>query len=486
MSRPPAAEWAVLGEDGDPVPGNPEEVARLGRSLRKTADAIRKQADEIKALSDVEAWKGKAATEFRDQAEEADGKLRKAFKRYDVAAKALGTEVAPGERESYASELKRAQTKADKALEDAKEADSEQKAHAKALDKLPEDTAEDDPGRKKLEGREQAAGSALAQAKRDLSAAKGIRNDAARKAAKAIRDVIENDGLKDGRWDKFKDWVHDNKGWIDEVLEWSGRIATVCGGLSLVVGWIPVIGQALAGILGTIALIATAVSLVGHLALALAGEGSWFDVAMDVVGLATLGIGRGAIAGAKGASQAAKGAARTAAYRQARAKGLSETKAWKEANRLSGGTVRGGAAREAAENAPKGWSPGLARLKEAFSPKAIGGEMLDSVKDLKAFKDIGDLRSARLWREADLRGGDLGLHKLKESLDEVDSSLRFDDVVKGHLDTFQTQTNIWKGTTIFATAADAADKGELFGLVGAPDGLYELTGVKDATTTGNG
>ncbi|NKI42406.1 hypothetical protein [Streptomyces physcomitrii] len=112
--------------------------------------------------------------------------------------------------------------------------------------------------------------------------------------------------------------------------------------------------------------------------------------------------------------------------------------------------------------------------------------MVDSVKDLKAFKDIGDLRSARLWREADLRGGDLGLHKLKESLDEVDSSLRFDVVVKGHLDTFQTQTNIWKGTTIFATAADAADKGELFGLVGAPDGLYELTGVKDATTTGNG
>ncbi|AJE84232.1 hypothetical protein SLNWT_3856 [Streptomyces albus] len=486
MSRPPAADWAVLGEDGDPVPGNPEEVARLGRSLRKTADAIRKQADEIKALSDVEAWKGKAATEFRDQAEEADGKLRKAFKRYDVAAKALGTEVAPGERESYASELKRAQTKADKALEDAKEADSEQKAHSRALDKLPEDTAENDPDRKKLEGREEAAGSALAQAKKDLSAAKGIRNDAARKAAKAIRDVIENDGLKDGRWDKFKDWVHDNKGWIDEVLKWSGRIATICGGLSLVVGWIPVIGQALAGILGTIALIATAVSLVGHLALALAGEGSWFDVAMDVVGLATLGIGRGAIAGAKGASQAAKGAARTAAYRQARARGLSEAKAWKHANRMSGGEVRGRAVREAAENAPKGWFPGLARVKEAFSPKSIGREMVDSVKDLKAFKDVGDLRHRTTWAGARFTPGEPGLRGMKNGLGGIHESMLSNPTVSAHLDTFATQTSIWVGSTSFATVADIADKGEIGHHFGAPDGFYELTGVKDATTMSNG
>ncbi|QKW09394.1 hypothetical protein HUT18_26400 [Streptomyces sp. NA04227] len=486
MTRPAAHEWAVLGEDGDPVPGDPEEVAALGRSLRKTADAILKQAGEIKALADVDAWKSKAAEEFRKEAEEADGKLRKAFKRYDTAADAIGTEVAPDVRKEYASELKRAQTMADKALEDAKTADGERKSSSRGVDLLPKDTKKDDPERKKLEKKGEAADDALAQAKRDLSTAKGIRNDAADKASKAIRHVIDNDGLKDGRWDKFKDWVHDNKGWIDEVLKWSGRIATVCGTLSLFVGWIPIIGQALAGILGTIALIATAVSLVGHLALALAGEGSWFDVAMDVVGLATLGIGRGALAGAKGASQAAKSASRTAAYKNARAAGKSDAKAWKIANRLSGGEVRGKAAAQAVKNAPKGWFPGAGRVKDAFSPRAIGREMADSVKDLKAFKDVGDLRHGSSWAGSSFKAGDSGLDDLGRSLDDIDPALRLDDAVKGHLDTFETQTRIWQGTTAFASTVDIADKGEVWGMVGAPEGLYDLTGVKEATTTSNG
>lgn len=73
MRRPRADEWAVIGEPGDPIPGDPEEIARLGKDLRKTAESIKKQAEEIKALSSVEAWKSKAAKEFREQAEEAGG-----------------------------------------------------------------------------------------------------------------------------------------------------------------------------------------------------------------------------------------------------------------------------------------------------------------------------------------------------------------------------------------------------------------------------
>ncbi|MFD4262918.1 hypothetical protein ACFWR9_36225, partial [Streptomyces sp. NPDC058534] len=84
MTRPRTDEWAVIGESEDPIPGDPEEVARLGRDLRKTAESIKKQAEEIKALSSIEAWKSKAAEEFRGQAEEAEGKLRKAYKRYDA------------------------------------------------------------------------------------------------------------------------------------------------------------------------------------------------------------------------------------------------------------------------------------------------------------------------------------------------------------------------------------------------------------------
>lgn len=509
MTRPRTDEWTVIGESSDPIPGDPEQVASLGRDFRKTAEAIKKQADEIKALSSVAAWKGKAADEFRGQAEEAEGKLRKAFKRYDAAADALGEKVMEGgSSKEYASELHRAQTMADKALRDAQDADADQKTSTGAIDGLPKDTADDDPHRKKLEKRQEAATSAMERAKRDLEAAKDVRDAAVKRAREAIRTAIDNDGLKDGTWDKFKDWVHDNAGWIKKLVDILGWVATICGTLSLLVGWIPIVGQALAAVLGTIALIATVISLVGHLVLALAGEGSWFDVALDVVGLATFGIGRGAIAGARGAAAGAKGVARTAAYRNAMA-GVTAKRgtaaynkavqaAWKEANRLSGGALRGKAGAEAIASAPKGWFPGAGRLAEAFSPKAIGKEMVDSFKDLKAFKDSGDLFKGNTWSEAWENGmrprvGDAGLDSLSRGIDDIGDSVRSGDAVSNLSDAFKTQTQIWAGSTGIASFTDAMDKGaitggigDLIGVDGLDDGLWSATGIKDAWTTSDG
>ncbi|WP_369033624.1 MULTISPECIES: putative T7SS-secreted protein [Streptomyces] len=499
----------MIGESSDPLPGDPEQVAGLGRDFRRTAEAIKKQADEIKALSSVAAWTGKTADEFRGQAEEAEGKLRKAFKRYDAAADALGEKVMEGgSSKEYASELHRAQTMADKALRDAQDADADQKANTGAIDGLPKDTAEDDPDRKKLEKRQEAATSAMERAKRDLEAAKDVRDAAVKRAREAIRTAIDNDGLKDGTWDKFKDWVHDNAGWIKQLVDVLGWVATICGTLSLLVGWIPIVGQALAAVLGTIALIATVISLVGHIVLALAGEGSWFDVALDVVGLATFGIGRGAIAGARGAAAGAKGVARSTAFRNAMvgvtakrgtaAYNKAVQAAWKEANRLSGGALRGKAGAEAIANAPKGWFPGAGRLAEAFSPKAIGKEMVDSFKDLKAFRDAGDLFKADTWSAArDLgvrfRVGDAGLDSLKKDIGDIGDSVRSADAVSDLSDTFKAQTRIWQGATAIASATDGLDKGPivggiagLFGVDGLDDGLWSATGIKDAWTTSDG
>lgn len=506
MTRPRADEWAVIGESADPVPGDPDEVAALGRELRKTAESIRKQAAEIKALSSVEAWKSKAADEFRQQAQEAEGKLRKAFQRYDAAADALGERVLDGSSSAeYASELHRAQQMADKALCDARTADDEHRASGGALDKLPKDTPDDDPSRKKLQKRQEAASSALERAKRDLEAAKEIRDAAAKRARDAIRDVIDHDGLKDSGWDKFKGWVHDHADVIQLILTWSGWIATICGTLSLMVGWIPIIGQALAGILGSIALLATLVSLVGHLLLALSGDGSWFDVALDVVGLVTLGIGRGAIAGAKGASLAAKVTARSAAGRALRAgirakpgtaayqRALNQT--WKQANALSGGALRGKAGVEAIAGAPKGWNPGTARLMDAFSPKSIGKETWEGFKGVKDLKlsNLRQLGQSSSWVGVAPRVGDSGIAGLEKSMGQISESLRADDAVKAAGGVFRTQTRIWAGSTFVASATDLLDKGEITGWIGdhvgvggLHDGVWSATGVKDATTTGDG
>lgn len=506
MRRPGAEEWSVIGEPGDPVPGDPDGVAGLGRDLRKTAEAIKKQADEIKALSSVEAWKSKAAEEFRSQAEEAEGKLRKAFKRYDVAADALGEKVVDGGCSTeYASELHRAQRMADKALRDAKEAHAEQTSSGSAIDKLPKGTADDDPERKKLEKRHEAASSAMERAKKDLEAAKDVRDAAAKRARDAIRHAIDHDGLKDGRWDKFKDWVHDNAGWIKEAVEVLGWISTVCGALALAVGWIPIIGQALAGVLGAIALTAALFSLIGHTVLALAGEGSWFDVATDVIGLATLGIGRGAMAGAKGAMEGAKSMARSAAFKKAMegvtakagsaAYNKAVNAAWKKANQLSGGALRGKAGAEAVATAPKGWNPGGGRLAEAFSPKAIGKEWVDGFKGVADLRpsNLAQLRNGDVWRGADFKIGDSGLDTLSRNIDEIAPQVRNVDEVAAAMDTFKMQTHIWQGTTAVATFIDAADKGKLTAPIGdaigtdaLDDGLWSATGIKDAWTTSNG
>ncbi|MET9912717.1 putative T7SS-secreted protein [Streptomyces sp. NPDC006476] len=496
----------MIGESADPIPGDPEEVAKLGRDLRRTAESIKKQADEIKALASVESWKSKAATEFREQAEGAEGKLRKAFRRYDTAADALGGKVVDGgSSREYASELHRAQQMADRALRDAQHAHDEQQASSGAIDKLPKDTPDDDPGRKKLQHRHEAASAAMERAKKDLEVAKEVRDTAAKRARDAIRHAIDHDGLKDSRWDKFKGWVHDHAALIEKILAVSGWVATICGTLSLMVGWIPVIGQALAAVLGSIALFATVVSLVGHTLLALAGEGSWFDVALDVVGLVTLGIGRGAIAGAKGASLAAKVSARSAAGRALRAgirskpgtaayqRALNQT--WKKANQLSGQALRGKAGAKALADAPKGWNPGAARLKDAFSPKSIGKEFLDGFKGVKDLgpSNLRQLGHSDTWSGVRPRIGDSGIADLEKNLGQISESVRGDGAVKAASDVFKAQTRIWAGSTGFASATDLLDKGEITGWVGdhigvkgLDDGVWSATGVKDATTTSSG
>jgi hypothetical protein len=53
VRRPPAHGGAVLGEDGDPVPGDPDAIAILVQDLRATADDVQREAGDIKALAPV-------------------------------------------------------------------------------------------------------------------------------------------------------------------------------------------------------------------------------------------------------------------------------------------------------------------------------------------------------------------------------------------------------------------------------------------------
>lgn len=291
-------DWHPVA-DSDPVPGDPDRMAALGRQLRKTAEELDRQIRNLKAVADVDAWDSKAGKEFREKAKGNVRKLEAAFKRYDTAATAIGSEVVEtgggyqdklhASPRDYASDLNRAQEIADAALKDAQDADERKGAAQRSLDGLPDkgkdraDKAKDDKARKDLEDQRDSAGDEIAAAREKITAARKIRDDAAKRARDSIDAVIHHDSLKDGFWDTL----------VKDIADVTSLIATWCGILSLVVGWIPVIGQALAGVLGAIAMIATLVNFAATFVQVLQGNAEWMDLGLAALGFLMMGVGKG-------------------------------------------------------------------------------------------------------------------------------------------------------------------------------------------------
>ncbi|MFH8659519.1 hypothetical protein [Streptomyces afghaniensis] len=284
-------DWHPI-EDSDPIPGDPDRVAALGRQLRKTAEELERQIRNLKAVSEVDSWDSKAGKEFRAKAKGNVKKLEAALKRYDTAADALGTkvtEVGGGYQDKlhakptdYASDLNRAQEIADAALKDAKDAEDRKGTAQRSLDGL----AEKDKGdKKKLEEQRESAGDDIAAAREKIVQAKEIRDNAAKRASEALEAVISNDSLKDGFWDKFDDWV-------DTIGSFAETAATWLGCAALAVGWIPIVGQALAGVLGALATFATLVSTVATVIQVIRGDKGLKDLGFAVLGLAMMGVGK--------------------------------------------------------------------------------------------------------------------------------------------------------------------------------------------------
>lgn len=118
--KPP--DFEPLAAD-DPVPGDTDEIATLGRRYTDTAAEIARQAANLRKLAGgtAEGWKGKAGSVFGSHATDLAGRISQAQSRYGTTGKALTAAAAP---------MDEAQQRAYAAVWEAKEAQQQMAANS--------------------------------------------------------------------------------------------------------------------------------------------------------------------------------------------------------------------------------------------------------------------------------------------------------------------------------------------------------------------
>jgi hypothetical protein len=275
VGRPPGYQWQPLGLDTDPVPGDPGRISQEAAHLAAVAKEI---SGQVAALHQMAAGgadgalKGQYADTIHSSAGDLADQLDKVVGRYQKVSSALN---------GWLPDLEQAQSMSLAALNEA-EGPYQKLNQTVVL-----------PGGSNLTAAQkqsvQTYDSAMKRAQGELDAAKALlgkattlRDNSASYHAGVINRAID-DGVKDSWWDQFKEWI-DHYAWLIKdictVLEIAATVLAVLALIFTGVGWIILLGIAL-----------TAVALVGRSMLAAAGDGSWWDVGLDAVALATFGLG---------------------------------------------------------------------------------------------------------------------------------------------------------------------------------------------------
>ncbi|WP_432508776.1 hypothetical protein [Kineococcus auxinigenes] len=302
MSRRPTG-WHPLAAT-DPVPGDPVAVAETAKRVEAVARGLEEQAGALRHLARSSTAVAKTVDALEEKATDLSTRLTGAVERYRRTAAALG---------AYWPELEEAQSESARALQDARDAEERQRAaEAVAAAHATPAPAPADPAdpvaadaharaeRERTSARSSAQRAAalaagdLQTARERLAEAVELRDRAAARARTAIDEACDGDPLADSWWDDVQQAVHER---AEDVSKWAdllGKVSAALGLLALAVGWIPVVGQALAAVLGLAALTLSVLTLLLHTALFVSGDGDWVDLAVDVVGLLTFGVGRAA------------------------------------------------------------------------------------------------------------------------------------------------------------------------------------------------
>ncbi|HEU0102133.1 MAG TPA: hypothetical protein VFR07_07395 [Mycobacteriales bacterium] len=256
--------------DGDPFPADPYEIKAYGTGLVKTAELIAESVRLLRRCADENNWETEAADAFREKTEDLAKDIDTSRERYERVGSTIVT---------VSDTLDVAQTHGAWHCFMAR-----QELAAAGRDAATPGT--DPTGASVPLTPEQVGANAQRQAALDeIARLAGLFDDevtkareAADAAARTIRGALD-DGVKDGWWDR-------NAGWLKVVTKVLAVIILIAGIVLLTVAtggmiWIAVAVSVGAGLL----------SLAINTGLAATGNGSWWDVAYDAVGVATFGAG---------------------------------------------------------------------------------------------------------------------------------------------------------------------------------------------------
>ncbi|MGW6061113.1 hypothetical protein [Streptomyces sp. NPDC055189] len=342
--------------------------------MKKIAEYLRTQAAALNAMADADNLKGKYAEKLAEDARGLGRKLDEAEDRYREVK---------GHLSCWGNELEEFQRRADKALGDAKDAQH-------VIDTR-EGKADDKPGSGESEKGPDAKDPALKRAKEDLENARGRLavavgeyDERSGHFAGKIRYSIDDD-MKDSLWNDAKGAVADAE-WIGE---WADRLSWVATAVGVAAMLFPGIGWIAAAL--------TVAVLAAHVVQAATGNGSWFDVVMDIGALKLARIGVKAAKGMKLLQESSRQVAAKSAGTAQRVQSASRT-AGSRASSVAKSKKGGGRSGNARKNAR---ARNMRQLtKSQADGKKAAGEVRDAeMPQITAQEKAGVLGDAQLGRQ---------------------------------------------------------------------------------------
>ncbi|MFY1678237.1 hypothetical protein [Streptomyces sp. WMMC905] len=388
--------------------------------MNKMAEHLRSQARALASIGKSGLLKGEYADELVDSTQELSGKLGQTEVRYREVSSHLG---------SWADELEDIQSRADRALRDAQEAERSARPDS-TPGRNSEQQGADSPAGTEDDRTTERAREELEIARQRLSSAEADYHERSENYAGRILGSVD-DGLKDSLWDDFTGLVADAE-WLDDVANWASWAATVIGIIAII---FPAVG--------VIALVLTGVVMAINLLQATTGNGSWFDVAMD---LGCLKLARSGIKAARtirslqsSSRDAAAGIARSSATTRAAQATSRQHKTATRAGRRRGGSSR--------------------RLRERARARKLHIEQKNLAIGKNAAQEVRDAPLPRpTFREKMQAIGDESLARQIKDINKWSSAHPNNEFLSRTAVEAERQRRIVRGTWGISTALDFGDK----------------------------